>query len=267
LEAAFKDKVIWITGASSGIGEALAELLFKQGARLVLSSNEPDELERVRKKLNATDERILIKPLDLGDSESMTQHTDEVIGYFSGIDILINNGGISQRAEAVDTDLAIDRKVMEIDYFGQIALTKAVLPLMMKKRAGHIVVTTSVMGLYTAPLRSAYCAAKHALHGFFDTLRTEVWRNNIHVTLVCPAAVLTSISKNALTGNGGRFGLTDKLVAAGIPPADCAKQIMKGMLRKREEIIVGKGLPILAVYVKRFLPRVFSSIMKRVDVT
>lgn len=234
---------------------------------MILSSNEPDQLERVRKNLNATDDRILVKPLDLGESDSMTQHAGEVLDHFSGIDILINNGAISQRSLAVETDLTIDRKIMEIDYFGQIALTKAVLPSMMKKRAGHIVVTTSVMGLYTAPLRSAYCAAKHALHGFYDTLRTEIWRNNIHITLVCPAAVLTSISKNALIGDGGKFGLTDKLVAAGIPPEDCAKQIMKGVMKKREEIIIGKGLPILAVYVKRFLPRVFSSIIKRVDVT
>ena len=180
----FGNKRIWITGASSGIGEALAEQLCGLGARLILSSNEPEELKRVRQKLDVPNSRIYLKPLDLAESQYMPEHAGDVLDRFSGIDILINNGGISQRSLAVQTDIAIDRKIMEIDYFGQIALTKAVLPSMINQRSGHIVVTSSVMGLYTAPLRSAYCAAKHALHGFFDTLRTEVWRNNIHVKLL-----------------------------------------------------------------------------------
>jgi len=201
--AHFKDKVVWITGASSGIGEALAYQLGSLGANLVLSSNEPERLREVRDRC-ANKAVHLVLPLDLSEWESLASKAEDALRRFGRVDILVNNGGISHRSLAKDTVLDVDRRVMDIDYFGHVALTKAVLPSMLERKSGHIVVTTSLAGLLPVPYRTAYCAAKHALHGFFDTLRVELWDDNVKVTLVCPAQVRTSISMQALAGDGGR---------------------------------------------------------------
>ena len=257
-----ENKVVWVTGASSGIGEALVYLLAAEGARLVLSSNEPERLEEVRQRCNAPD-RHLALPLDLSDTDAFPGLVEEVLGREGCVDILVNNGGISVRSLARETDLEIDRRVMEIDYFGHVALTKAVLPSMLERRSGHIVVTSSVMGLMPAPYRSAYCAAKHALHGFFDTLRAEVWRENIHVTMICPAAVRTEISVKALTGDGGRFGKMDGVVAAGIPPEACARAMLDAIRKRKREVVVGRGAPRYGPYVKRWFPALFERALRR----
>jgi dehydrogenase/reductase SDR family protein 7B len=236
-----QDKVVWITGASSGIGEALASLLSSRGARL-MSSNEPAQLEEVKERCTNREAHWAL-PLDLSEPDKMKPKADETLERYGHVDILVNNGGISIRALASETTLEIDRRIMEIDSFGHIALTKAVLPSMLQRKEGHIVVTTSLMGIMPAPLRSAYCAAKHALHGFFDTLRTEVWQDNIKVTLICPSVVRTNISKSALTGNGERFGRMDNLISSGISPEDCAREIMRAIVKGKREVIVGGGVP------------------------
>jgi short-subunit dehydrogenase len=147
--------------------------------------------------------------------------------------------------------------MMDIDYFGHVALTKAVLPSMLERRSGHIVVTTSVAGLMPIPLRSAYCAAKHALHGFFDTLRIETAGDNIKITLVCPAAVRTNISVNALTGSGEKFGKMDNVISGGIPPDECAQWILKAVVKGKREVVIGRGLPRYGVAAKRYLPGLY----------
>mgnify|MGYP001827250202 FL=1 len=176
--AHFRDKVVWITGASSGIGEALAYMLSEAGSSLVLSSNEPERLEEDPGKCtNGAVHKVI--PLDLSEWDDLAPKAAEALGQFGHVDILVNNGGISHRSLAKDTSLEVDRRVMDIDYFGHVALTKAVLPSMLQRKTGHIVVTTSLAGLLQVPYRTAYCAAKHALHGFFDTLRVELWEDNI----------------------------------------------------------------------------------------
>src|ERR1041385_5133588 len=169
----FTDKVIWITGASSGIGEALAGAFANEGSKLILSARRAEELERVKKKLNLRDDRCLILPLDLADTSEINSLTKKVLEKFSRIDILVNNGGISQRALAKDSPLEIDRKIMEVNFFGQVAITKSVLPYMLKQRSGQIVVVSSISGKFGFWLRTAYASSKHALHGFFESLRLE----------------------------------------------------------------------------------------------
>jgi dehydrogenase/reductase SDR family protein 7B len=261
----FKDKVAWITGASSGIGEALAYKLGSSGANLVLSSNEPERLTEVRDRC-ANKAVHLVLPLDLAEWEDLDQKAGQVVNRFGRVDILVNNGGISHRSLAKDTLLEVDKRVMDIDYFGHIALTKAVLPSMLDRRSGHIVVTTSLAGLIPVPYRTAYCAAKHALHGFFDTLRVEVWEENIKVTLVCPAQVRTNISYQALAGDGGRYGKMDPLIEAGMTPEKCADAIIRAIVKGKQQTLVGKGKPIIGTYVKRLSPVLFTRLVRKAQV-
>jgi short-subunit dehydrogenase len=261
----FKDKVVWITGASSGIGEALAYKLSRAGSSLVLSSNEPERLEEVREKCTHQGVHMVL-PLDLSEWQALAPKADEVLGRFGHVDILVNNGGISHRSLAKDTSLEVDRKVMDIDYFGHVALTKAVLPSMLRRRSGHIVVTTSLAGLLQVPYRTAYCAAKHALHGFFDTLRVELWDDNIKVTLVCPAQVRTNISYQALAGDGDKYGRMDPLIEAGMTPEDCAEAIVQAMAKGKHQVLVGKGRPIIGTYVKRLSPTLFTRLVRKAQV-
>jgi len=261
----FKDKIVWITGASSGIGEALAYKLGASGANLVLSSNEPERLEEVRDKC-ANKASHMVLPLDLSEWDALASKAEEVFRRFSRVDILVNNGGISHRSLAKDTVLEVDKRVMDIDYFGHIALTKAVLPSMLERKSGHIVVTTSLAGLIPVPFRTAYCAAKHALHGFFDTLRVEVWDDNIKVTLVCPAQVRTNISLQALAGDGDKYGKMDPLIEAGMSPDECADAIIEAIVKGKQQVLVGKGKPIIGTYVKRLSPALFARLVRKTQV-
>ena len=263
----FRGKVAWISGASSGIGEALALRLNGLGAKLVLSSNEPGELERVRGACPLPSGEVLPLEMDLARAGEMPVLAATVLDRFGRVDYLFNNGGISQRSLARDTSLDVDRKVMEIDYFGHIALTKAVLPSMLQRKSGHIVVTTSVSGILGVPLRSAYCAAKHALHGFFDALRAEVWRDGIRVTLLCPDAVRTRISTRAVTGDGSLWGRMDNMIAAGITPDTGARQALDAVARGKDQVVLGKGKGRAGVWVNRFFPGLVSRMIRRADLS
>ena len=257
----FANQTVRITGASSGIGEALAHAFAREGARLVLSSRRPEELERVRSACERPEDHTVL-PLDLAQSDTFAAATAEVLRRCGRVDVLVNNGGISQRALAADATLEVERALMEVDYFGTVALTKAVLPQMLARRAGHIVVVSSVMGYIGTPGRSSYAAAKHALHGYFDSLRAEVWREGIKVTLACPGYVQTAVSANALNAQGGRHGRTDGTHRHGIPAARCARAIVNAVARGREEVAVG-GPEVFAIYLKRWLPWLASRLIRR----
>lgn len=258
----FANKVVWITGASSGIGEALANAFALEGAKLVLSSRRKEELERVKTALKLTDERVLILPIDLADTSKASEYTQHVISKFGRIDILINNGGISQRALTKDTPLDIDRKIMEVNFFGTIALTKSVLPLMLKQKSGHIIAMSSIAGKFGFYFRSAYSASKHALHGFFESLRMEIYKDNVQVMIVCPGKIKTNISINAVTGDGGTHNKMDESQANGVSAEECAKQILKGIKNNTEELFIG-GKELRAVWVKRFFPKLFSKLIRK----
>lgn len=265
--SSFTSKVIWITGASSGIGEALANELAKKGARLILSARRKEELERVKGNCNAAVQpNIRILPLDLSQPSTLKLSTEAAVQLFGHVDILINNGGISQRSLAKETSLEVDRAIMEVDYFGTIALTKYLLPHFLKRKSGHYVVTSSVMGKIGTPYRSGYSAAKHALHGFFDSLRAEVWKDNIFVTLVCPGWIRTNITLNAMIGDGSKLNAMDKTTDKGLSPAQCAKKIIEAIQKKKEEVYIGGAKEIFGVYTKRFFPKLFSKIVRKVAV-
>ncbi|RFC46820.1 MAG: Short-chain dehydrogenase, partial [Verrucomicrobia bacterium] len=205
-------------------------------------------------------------PLDLAQSGTFPALTAQVLGKFGRVDILVNNGGVSQRALAADSLLAVERTMMEVNYFGTVALTKAVLPAMLAHGAGHVVVISSVMGYIGTPGRSTYAASKHALHGYFDSLRAEVWRTGVMVTLVCPGYVRTKVSDNALDARGEKHGVTDATHQRGITAERCAEATLRAIARGKEEISVG-GPETWAITLKRFLPGVFSRVIRRMKFT
>jgi len=254
----FKDKTVWITGASSGIGEALALQFASAGARLVLSARREAELQRVRdlcigRGLPA--DHLMTLPLDVTHFESMPEAVNRVLGAFGRIDMLINNAGISQRSLCIDTDMSVYRKLFEVDVLGQIALTKAVLPIMLEQGDGHIAITSSVAGKIGVAWRTGYCASKHAVMGFFDALRAETARHGIRVTTITPGYINTNISVHAVKGDGSELGAMTDEIAGGMDVNRCAEVIMKGFHRGVPEIAVGEGLEMKALWLKRLFPR------------
>ena len=235
----FKNKVIWITGASSGIGEALAYAFSFRGAKLILSSRNYDELDRVRQTCRAP-ENVKILILDLSDIPSLEDKTSEAIACYGHIDIMMHNGGISQRSLVIETDLEVHRRVMELDYFSYVSITKALLPHFTNRKSGHFVVTSSIMGKIGTPMRSAYAAAKHALHGFFDCLRAEVFDDNIKVTILTPGYIRTNISLHALTKDGAKLGVQSKNIENGLTPGKAAVQILNVIKKGSFESYIGK---------------------------
>ncbi len=261
----FTGKIVWITGASSGIGEALAYEFSRKGAQLVLSARNGSRLDEVRKACVNPGIHLLM-PLDLSRPDSYNHACSEVLGTLGRVDILVNNGGVSQRSLAAQTTMDVDRAIMETNFFGTIGLTKAILPSMIERRAGHIVVITSVAGKLGTPVRSTYSASKHALHGFFESLRAETWKQGIRVTMVCPGFIRTNISINALTGDGSPQGTMDNAQEHGMPAFICAEKIVRAVEKNKAEVYIG-GREVLGIYLKRFFPSLFNVIIKRAKVT
>ncbi len=262
----FKNKTIWITGASSGIGKALAMALSEKDVNLILSSRNKEALDKVKKRCEQTT-NIAVLPLNLADHSSFDKIVEKALNIFDGIDILINNGGISQRSLALETQLKVDKQLFKINYFGTIALTKTLLPHFIAKNSGQIVVISSVMGKIGTPLRSAYAGSKHALHGFFDSLRAELFNHNIAVTIICPGYVNTQISNNALTANGSKFNKLDDATANGLSPDAFAKKAINAISKQKKEVIIGGAKETAAVYLKRFFPKILANIIRKVNVT
>lgn len=245
-------KVVWITGASSGIGEALAYELSRKSCKLILSARNVEALEKVKSKCETTE--VVVLPLDLADFENAKNYAEKAVSAFGKIDILVNNGGVSQRSLIAETDFEVDKKLIEVDYLGTVALTKALLPHFIKNQSGHFVTITSLMGKFGSPYRSGYCGAKHALHGFFDVLRMEHYKDFIDVTLVCPGFVQTNVAKNALTANGTKQNSEDEATKNGMPVAVFAKKFVKAVESDKFEVYIG-GKEVIGIYLKRFFPK------------
>lgn len=257
----FHDRNVWITGASSGIGEALAVEWSREGARVILSSRNEMELERVRQRC-VEPSRHVVKVLDLTDAGAITSTAADVLNEVGHIDVLVHSGGVSQRSRAIDTTIETDRAIMELNYFGTIALTKAILPSMVERGAGHIVPISSVIGYVGLPTRSAYAASKHALHGFFNALRAEMHDHGIRVTIACPGYVRTKVSENALLGDGSRYGRLDETHARAIEPERAARAIINGVARGNREVHVG-GKEVFAIPFQRFFPGLVARALRR----
>jgi len=259
----FENRTVWITGASSGIGEALAGEFARRGAVVIISSHEKEELERVRKKLEPVSRNVYPVVFNLGITREVEEAARKVIEQFGRVDVLMNNGGISQRSLVLDTPLEIDRKIMEIDFFAGVILTKAVLPGMISNGFGHIGVTSSISGKFGFPLRSAYAAAKHALFGFYESLRAENSRNGIRVTLFSPGRVQTAISLHALEKDGRPHGKMDAGQAKGISPETCANRMVRAMTRNRKDVLVG-STELIMVYIHKYFRRLYYFASSRI---
>ncbi|PCJ48346.1 MAG: short chain dehydrogenase [Gammaproteobacteria bacterium] len=263
----FNNKVIWITGASSGIGKAIALNMVLNGARVILSARRKKVLEDVKKaclQRGAEEDDILVLPLDMLEQDKFPAAVKQVMNHFGAIDMLFNNAGISQRSVCLETDMSTYRTLFEVDVFGQIALTKQVLPIMVKQASGHLVITSSIAGKIGVPFRTGYCAAKHAVMGFFDALRAELANTSIKVTTITPGFIRTSLSENALKGDGSNFGVTDSDIANGIDVDDCAKQIIKGFIKGKKEIVVAGRRELSALRLKRFFPNILFSVIAKI---
>ncbi len=254
-----KNKVVWITGASSGIGAACAIACSKQGAKVVLSARREEKLKEVQKQLSGPSE-ILI--LDVTDTESIVQKAEACAKYFGPVDILINNAGISQRGLVEETDLEVDRRLFEVNYFGNIAITKAVLPSMLERKTGSLVIISSVAGKLSTPGRSSYAATKHALQGFYDALRAEVYDRGVKVNVICPGYIRTDISINALNSKGEKHGVMDPNQDNGMSPEECASKIIKAINNNTYEALIG-GKEVRNVMIRKFLPKVYYNVIAK----
>ncbi|WP_372572317.1 SDR family NAD(P)-dependent oxidoreductase [Ruegeria jejuensis] len=253
----FKDKVVWITGASSGIGLAFAEAMHAEGAKLILSALTEDELKPVAERLTGS----VPIAFDVADFDKLPALVEKAVAAFGRIDVLVNNAGITQRDEAKDTSFAVYRRLIDIDLMAPIALTQLVLPHMIRQGSGRLIVMASIAGKFGAPLRTAYSAAKHGIFGYFDALRTEVGHRGIEVHVIAPGSVRTNLARNALTGEGKAFGKTDDFIEGGYDPAYLIDRALCDIKRGKREIVIVRGLEGKMVTLRRFFPELSFKIM------
>jgi len=262
----YKNKTVWITGASSGIGKELAKRFSKENANIILSSRNVSELENLKSEIETDSNKVIIESLDLTDQASFKSIVDRVFSEFGSIDLLVNNGGISQRSLVEETSLDVDRKLMEVNFFGTVALTKAVLPFMLKQGGGQIAVVTSVVGKFGFPLRSAYSASKHALQGFFDTLRAETHERGIKVSIIIPGRIKTNISLGAIVADGSTHGKMDEGQDKGMSAEEAAEKIFLGLKNEKKEILVGRK-ELIMVQIRRFFPFMYYRMVSKIKAT
>jgi dehydrogenase/reductase SDR family member 7B len=260
-------KTAWITGASSGIGEALATELFNQGATVILSARSTGKLNDIKARLDGiAKDRCYVVACDVTLPEQIAEAAAKVQQLTDHLDILVNNAGVSQRSYALDTTISVDRDLFEVNYFGAIGITKSIVPWMIKKGGGNVVVISSMAGKFGFRMRSTYSASKHALHGFFETLRAELNDKNIKVTMVCPGRVKTDISVHSVTGDGKKYGIMDSGQARGVPVEKCARIIIRAVRNNRKEIFIG-GPELLLLTIKRVCAPLYYWIVNRASPT
>jgi len=250
---ALKDKIALVTGAGGTMGRAVVAALIEDGCRIGLIDVNAQSMAPLEALYG---EAVVAVACDISDQQAVLAAQARVEQRLGPIDVLVNNAGISQRSRVLDTSLEVYRRIFELDFFATVALTKAVLPGMVQRKRGHVVVVSSVVGYISSPLRSGYAAAKHALHGFYDAARAEHWRDGVKFTVACPGYVKTEVSMNAVTGDGGRHGKVDPSIARGVEPAYCARKIWRAVEKDCDEVLVGREA--LVVYLKRFFPALFS---------
>ena len=261
----FNGKVVWVTGASGGIGGAFVGEFAKLGAKIVLTSRRENELVRIQQENGLTSENSLVLPADVTDYSNADNLAKTVINKFGRIDIMVHNAGISQRSYIKDTSFKVYQDLMDVNFFSTVAITKAVLPYMLAQQSGHFIVISSVAGKIGTIMRSGYNAAKHALHGFYDSLRAEYYNDNIKVTTACPGYIRTDISLNALSESGTKYGKMDSNQANGIPPEVCVQKILKAVQKDKKEIYIGGLKEVAAIYIKRFFPAIlFDQVRKNI---
>ena len=260
----FNNKTVWITGASSGIGKELAVQFAKQGARLILSARNVDKLHQLCHQLERGRSHKIIA-LDLAQPEKLLANVTEQISELGKIDILINNGGISQRSLFLENDFNVYRQLMEVNYFGLVALTKAVLPSMVAQGEGMIVSISSVAGKVGSKFRTGYSGSKYAVVGFMDCLRAEVADKNIHCLTICPGSIKTAIAHNSLNDHGIAQNKAEDSIENGMDVSAAVKQMINAIAKQKEEVVIGQGLSRWAPTIKRFLPTLFNRLTARTN--
>ncbi|XP_008577228.1 PREDICTED: dehydrogenase/reductase SDR family member 7B isoform X2 [Galeopterus variegatus] len=262
-----RNVVVVITGATSGLGKECAKVFYSAGSKLVLCGRNAEALEELTRELTTSratkvqTHKPYTVTFDLTDPGAIVAAAAEILQCFGYVDILINNAGISYRGTIKDTTVDVDKRVMETNYFGPVALTKALLPSMIKRRRGHVVAISSIQGKISIPFRSAYAASKHATQAFFDCLRAEMEQYEIEVTVISPGYIHTNLSLNATTADGSRYGATDKTTAQGRNPAEVAQDVLAAVGRKEKDVILADLLPSLAIYLRTLAPGLFFSLM------
>ena len=259
-------KIIWITGASSGIGEALVYAYKQQGAKLIISSRNKEKLYEVKAKCEGNPLDIHVLPLDLEKTDTLTEKAIEALKIYGKVDLVIHSGGISQRSLAMETRLDVAQRIMNINLWGTVALSQALIPSMIAAGGGQLVIISSLVGKFGTRFRSAYSASKHALHGYFDSLRAELYADRIRVTIVCPGFIKTQVSVNALVGDGSAQNTMDDAQAKGMASEVCAQKIIQAIEKEKEEVYIG-GKETYGVMLKRFAPLLFSKLMRKAKVT
>lgn len=257
---------IWITGASSGIGEACAYEFAREGVNLVLTATREDKLLEVRDECIRRGAQCVLLPYDLSDLAGIDELTDKAIAAFGKIDIAFLNAGISQRSKILETDCKVDEKIMDVNFFAPVKISKRLLPAMIAQGGGTIAVTSSISGKFGFPLRSAYASSKFGLYGFFETLHAECYDQNIRVVMVCPGRVKTNISFNALEADGSKHGQMDAGQDNGITAEKAAKKIVRAIYQRKPEVLVG-GKELWMVHIKRFFPGLARKMVRNIKPT
>ena len=262
----FKNKVVLITGATSGIGKALALQLADSGIILVLAARRTDELVRLKEACEIKGASCVCHFIDMADPKSIAAFVEKVSIQFSKIDVLINNAGMSQRSQAEETAIEVDRKIMEVNFFGQVHLTKLLWPLLINSVHANIVLISSVVGTFGFPQRSAYAASKHALEGFFESWMIENKRENIHFTTIAPGRVYTNISYAALTADGSIHKQMDKGQINGIKAEVCAQKIIHAILKNKRKVYIVQYEMILII-LRKCLPYIYFQLVKKLKLS
>ena len=260
------NKTIWITGASSGIGEASAYQFAKEKANLILTATREDKLKEVQQKCISLGAQCKVLPYDLSDLENIDGLTDKAISAFGNIDIAFLNAGISQRSKTLDTSFTVDEKIMAVNFFAPVKITKRLLPKMIENGGGTIAVTSSISGKFGFPLRSAYASSKFAVYGFFETVHAEYYNDNIRVVMVCPGRIKTNISYNALEADGTKHAKLDSGQQGGMSAEKAAIKIVSAINNRKPEALVG-GKELIMVYIKRFFPALARKLVRKVSAT
>jgi len=256
----FQNQVVWVTGASSGIGRATAKAFANEGAYVILSARREEALTDVAEEIGP--HRALVLPLDVVNADARTQAVKDAIAWKGHVDVLLNNAGVTQRASALETTESAARKIMDVNFFAPVELTRALLPHMLSRGQGTISVVSSVTGYVATPMRSTYAASKHAIQGYFNALEAELHNTGVNVTLILPGYIATPITHAAVTADGSPLGEAQQDTASGMPPEECAPVIVDAIAKKKREQLVG-GTEIYGVYLKRFFPKLTAQIVRR----
>jgi short-subunit dehydrogenase len=255
-------KNVWITGASSGIGRALALAVARAGGNVLLSARRVDELNAAAAECRRYGGQVEVLPFDLADTDALRGVAAEAAARMGGIDILCNVGGVGMRGTALETDLSVARRIMNVDFWGAVELTRAVMPAMLSRRSGQVVVLTGVLGKFSAPRRSFYAAAKHALHAWGESLREETLGSGVEITFLVPGWVRTGISAQALESDGSPHGRMDAGQERGISPEECAARALKAIIAGVPEQLIG-GYECGGVYLHRLWPGLFRKLLRK----